>query len=794
VLQKKRKTMLKNFFIVFFRNFSKNPFFSFLNTFGLAVGYAVSIMAILYIVFHLNINKCHKDYDKIYRIHNGYVMNGKESFFANSLLSTGEQVFHEVPGVENFTRVTAWFRGNSLIKVNDQFYNRTDILLADSNFIDIFSFDLVLGNKNNFLKDPKQIAITQKLSRKVFGNENPIGEKIIFQDSTYTVNWLIQDPSINSHIKFDMLIPFDAMPSYYFSFDAFTYIKFKEKPDEAIKNKVIAVTNRFNEEQVGEYATDFKADIMSLRDIYLKSNFEWEAVKTENIKNLYIFGFLGFLILFIALINFINLLTAKSEERSKEVGLKKVVGASKSQLKNQFIGETLLISFLSFLLSFVLVELLQNPINSLLNVELSLLNQGSLLLYAGLLIIPIFTGILAGFYPAIVLAKFQPVNIIKGIFNTSGKPNLLKVILVIIQFTISTLLISIILVIIFQVKYMKEKDLGFEVENLVVFSRLTTPIQQKYISLKNELLKNPNISYVTASHSIPGWGGSGQFIHFKGANPKTDAFPLSEYKVQDDFVETYGLELIAGRSFSFPEYRDSNVFIINETAAKKLGEENPIGKKVVVAMWEGEIVGIVKDFHFASMKYNIEPLVLSRYSDRLYNLTAKIHPENSQETIDFIIDKLKEYDPNYYSSYRFVEDEFQKKYANEEKMLRIIIWGSIIAIILSILGLFALTSYTIHKKYKEIGLRKVQGASVTNIVFILNKNILRWVLLTNIIAWPLGYYLMDNWLQNFAFSIPLHIWYFIIAGAISFSIALATITFQARRAALLNPVDIIKYE
>jgi putative ABC transport system permease protein len=787
--------MLKNFITIFYRNYSKNPLYSFLNTFGLAVGFAVTILAILFIQFHLNYNNCHDDYDKIYRIHNGFTMNGESFMQSSSLIETGERIFENVPEVENFTRITNWYSESSLIKAENIFFNNIDILIVDSNFLELFSYKLVLGSKSDFLKHANQIAITEKLSKSLFGNENPIEKRITFDGREYIVGWIIQDPAVNAHIQFDLLLPYDAFDKNWFSFDIFTYLRFKDYPDENIEQKIIDITNTCNKERFAEYGTDFKAEIMSLKDIYLHSDFGWEPSRTENIRNLYIFGFLGLLILIIAIINYVNLLTAKSEERSKEVGLRKVVGASKSQLRNHFLGESMFITIISFCLSLVLVEFLIHPINELLNIKLSLIRQSSFLVILILISIPIICGLLSGYYPALILSRFQPISVIKGIFKSSGNPNFLKVLLVIIQFSFSTLLIAVIIIFIFQINFVKTKDLGFNPKNLVMFSRITPKIQDQYLSVKNELIANPYIEEVTASHGAPGMGGSGQLIYFKNTNPKTDAIGVREFRTQDNFVKTFGIELLAGRTFSYDNYRDSNVFILNEEAVKHLGDPNPIGKTVNVASIEGKIIGIVKDFHFYNLRENIRPLVLSRYgrNDRRI-ITLKLNPNNRKETINFIINKLKEYDIEYYPSFNFSDDIFKEKYEPEEKMLEIIIWGSIIAIILSILGLFALTSFTIHKKYKEIGIRKIQGASVSSIVFLLNKNILRWVLLTNLIAWPVGYYLMEKWLQNFAYHINLNLWYFFVASIISFVIALLTITFQSKRAASLNPAEIIKYE
>lgn len=783
--------MIHNYIKVFFRNFGKNKVYYSLNILGLSIGFACSIIAGLYIVDQVGYDRFHKDYENIYRLNSHFIMDGRAMDNSTTLLNTGEKLLNKVPEVEDMTRITAWLQGGSLIRVNEDYFPGINALITDSNFLKVFSFELIQGNPGSFLKGNNQVAITESLAKKVYKTPDPIGEELWFKDKKYVVSWLMKDPPKNSHLQFDMLFPYDVFPSNYYSLDIYTYIKLNKSLNSHIAKKVNAITAETLEKRFEDHGDNFRGSLIPLEDIYL-SNEGWLGVR-GNKKSLYIFGFLSIFILVIAVINFINLLTAKSEHRAKEVGLRKVSGASKRNLRFQFIGETVLISFIALFLGLVLAEFLTKPVNNLLSVDIAILNDTSWMMWIAIICFPLLIGVLSGIYPAFVLSRYKPANVIKGIFTVKGNPNFLKILLVIIQFSIATLLIFSVLVFIFQINYLKTKDLGFDEKNLLVVHNNSKQVTESYLSLKHELLNNPNISHVTASHSIPGSSGSGMFIHFRENDPKT-AISVNEYKVQDDFVETFGMQLLAGRSLSGKEYGDSNAFIINEATAKLLGDKNPVGRNVKVHLWEGKIVGLVKDFHFLSLRNEIGPLVLSRYADHVFKIVIRIHPNERQETIQFVKNKFMEFDQSFFWNYHFVHDIFKKKYFVEERMFKILLWGSIIAIILSFLGLFALTSYTISKKYKEIGIRKVQGASVVNIVYLLNRNILRWVLLTNIIAWPLGFYIMNNWLNNFANRINIQIWFFIVAGAISFVIAWVTIVTRARKAARMNPVDAIKYE
>ncbi|MCG8411759.1 MAG: ABC transporter permease [Bacteroidales bacterium] len=783
--------MFKNYLKVFFRNTLKNPFYSSINILGLAIGIACSIVALLYISKETSYNKDFKNYDKIYRIGSGFQSEMFTDSMATTLKEIAPAIIEQVPEVEAATRFVRWYYG-SLIKYNNNFIPKVNILVTDSSVLDVFSFKILEGDPNTFLQAPNKIAITQKLSKRIFGNENALGKTIINSKNEYEVAWIMENPK-NTTIRFDALANFNFKKGLEedLRLDVFTFFRTKDYMSPKVESKIRAISDKILYDDFSEWKAKTSSPIQAFSQLYLRSNLGSEFGGIGSVRTLFIFGFLALIILIIAIINYINLLTSRSEHRNKEVGIRKVVGAGQKKLKFQFLTESILLSIFSLLLAFVFTEFFIHIINKKFFIYLSLFRQGNLALFVFYFIIAILIGIISGIYPAFVLSKYNPVKVIRGIFDAEGNSNFLKILLVIIQFTISTFLIITIFVFSSQIKYLKNKKLGFKPENKMVIGGSNEIIQKNYTSIRHELLANPRIKKVTASQSMPSFGRSGQAIRKKTDDP-SKKIAIYENRVQDYFVETLGLEIVKGRTFD-PKFDDNRSIIINETAAKRLNVENPIGLEVVTNR-ESVIVGVVKDYHFMSAKNKIEPLYLSNYVDWFYYIVLEIDPNNKQETIQYVKKTILKFDPNYYWYYFFIKDRMAYQFRTEDRLFDLITYGSGIALLLSILGLFALTSYTVSKRFKEIGIRKTFGASISNIINKLNKDIIRWVLLTNLLAWPLAYYTMNNWLQNYPYHVKLNWIHFVLASAISFLVALITISVQAFKAARMNPVDAIKYE
>ncbi|OFX20119.1 MAG: hypothetical protein A2041_02420 [Bacteroidetes bacterium GWA2_31_9b] len=784
--------MIRSYFKVFFRNTIRNPFNSAINIFGLAVGLACSIVAFLYILNETSYNKGFDNHDKIYRIGAGIQSEMLNDSMPQTLYEVAPALLEQIPEIESSTRFVNWYYGNSLLKVNNEFYPKIKVLITDSMLLKVFSFKIIKGDPTTFLKSPNQIAITESLAKKIFKNKEAIHKIIQFENVDLEVAWIMEDPK-NTTFNFQMLANFEFTKPFieYLRLDVVTYFRTKDCLTKESESKIRKVSDKIILESFKDWTNKVNSPIQPLKDLYLRSNLGYELGGVGSLRTIFIFGLLAGIILLIAVINYVNLLTSRSEQRNKEVGIRKVVGADKLKLKKQFLGESTLLSIFALLIGFVLAEFLIYIVNSKLNMELSLFHQGNIVIFFFYILAAIFIGVISGIYPAFVMARYSPIKVIKGIFDADGNSNFLKILLVIIQFSISTFLLISIFIFNSQIKYLKSKELGFDAKNLVVFSECTNKIQSSYQSIRNDLISYRHIKNVAASQSIPGWGRSGQSIR-KTTDDSKLAIACAENRVQDFYPETMGINIIMGRSFD-PNLNDNKSIIINETAAKLLGVENPIGLEVITNR-ESVVIGVAKDYHFDATTEKIQPLYLSNYVDWFYNIEVRIDPEDKLNTIKYIKEVIMKYDPDYYWNYIFIDDMLMNQYKLEDNLFTMIIWGTAIALILSVLGLFALTSNTVSKRFKEIGIRKAFGAGVNNIILKLNRDIMRWVIFTNIIAWPVAYFVMSNWLQNYPYRINLNLGYFIAASIISIIIALGTISFQAFKAARMNPVDAIRYE
>ena len=783
--------MIRNYLKVFIRNNIKNPVYSVINVLGLAIGIASSLVAFLYIHHEISVNKGFKDYDKIYRIGVGVKNVMLEDSMPNTVYTVAPALIEQIPEVEAATRLVRWY-GSTLLKIEQEFYPDVKILLADSLLFDVFSFKLLQGDRNSFMKSPTQIAISKSFAKKVFGDNDPMHKMIHYEGYDLEIAWVIDD-SENTMITFDIINNFfyNKKILTWLNLDVHTFFKLKEPITPGVEKKIRSVSNKVLLDKIGEWSEKVSSPIQPFKDVYLHSNLTSEVGRMGSVKTLYLFGFLAFIILLIAIINYVNLLTSHSEYRNKEVGIRKVVGAFRNKLRVQFLTESVLLTVLALLIGFVIAEYFLYMVNGKLNMQLSLFGQSNWVIFVAYLFIAVIIGIISGIYPAFIMSAYNPIKVIKGIFNNSTNSNFLKILLVIIQFSISTALLISIFIFNSQIQYLKKKDLGFDEKNLVVLSECTKKLQRTYESIRDELISHHHIKNVTASQSIPGWGRSGQSIRKLTDDPKAE-LACAENRVQDHYTETMGIEIIMGRSFD-PKLDDNRSVIINEAAAKALKVDDPIGLKVMTNR-ESVVIGVVKDYHYYATTYELTPLYLSNYVTWFDNISLRIDPEDKLNTLNYIKSVIMKYDPDYFWNYFFIDDMFADQYKVEERLFTMIFWGSGIALILSILGLFALTSYTVSKKFKEIGIRKTFGASVRSIVNKLNKDIIRWVLFTNLISWPAAYFVMNNWLENYPYRIEINFGYFVLASISSLLIAWITISFQAVKAARMNPINAIRYE
>ncbi|MFO7829093.1 MAG: FtsX-like permease family protein [Bacteroidales bacterium] len=792
--------MLRNYIKIALRNLISQKFFSIINILGLAVGIAATILLLLYVQHELSYDKFHKNYENTYRIISSVKQGeGEPMVVPVALADAGEAIKTKMPEVENACKLDKGF-GN--VTIDEKVFSKQQFFYVDSSFFDVFTFDIIEGNPREALYNPKNIVITSSAAKRYFGDINPINKPLKINGIDYTVKCLIDDIPANSHFDFDFITSFKSIENlerYYGSrgFGFYTYfVVNKNANPEDWNEKLIDISNkniaqRFKDEGM-ESAFQIDTEIQKMGDIHLYSDYNWEIAPQGNIKNIYIYSFLAFFIIIIAIINFVNLVTARSETRSKEIGLRKVIGAQRKNIIKQFLGEAVIVSLISLLVGLLIVEIFIDSFSTLVNREL-FLNYSNVALIGLLIVLSIIIGLLAGAYPAVYLSKFNPVRIIKGITKKGGSNEYLKKGLVIFQFSIAIFLIISLLIMNLQMRYVKSKDLGFDKEKILVIDNLRPGLYDDLNVVKSELENLPGVISASGSESIPTNNNMVQNAYKSGDDPN-NSIVMNEMAVQDDFIETFGLNVIEGRSFDSKFRTDTFSFIINETAVKKLGLENPIGEKIFVWKVEGEIVGVIKDFHFRSFHQEIEPLVISKYREYISFISVKLTGKNLNQTISDIENVINQYNNGYEFRYYFMNDRFNNLYQEEQRSNKLNLFGSVLAIIIAMLGIFALTSYTVIKRTKEIGIRKVVGTPISRILLMLLTDISKWVLLANIIAWPLAYYFMNNWLNNFAYKIDIKIWMFITGSLIAFIIAIITVIALAYKAATANPAEALRNE
>lgn len=796
--------MLKNYLKVAFRNIFQHKFFSLINILGLSIGMASSILIFMFVKYELSYDKHFEKSGRVYRIVSEVIKSdGGKMVVPTSLSSIAELMPEQIPGVESAFRL---YGGDDYkVEVDGRFFAERTFYYTDSSFFNILDFEILSGDAQKALTTPNAVIITEKAAKTFYGDKDPVGKNITIEDEDYTVMALMKDIPPNTHLQFDILTPFisiDNLPGLFanhgFDFPTFFLLKnhvdienFRENFKQFTKK---VIEKRFEEENMsGSFQIDTR--FQDLEDIHLSAVMEFDYHKHGSKRNIYIFSFLALFVLFVAVINFINLVTARSEGRAKEIGVRKALGAFKAQLRKQFIGEAIIVSVISIIFALLFIELLMHPFSNMVNRDIQhLIGIKSILLY--LVVISLVIGVASGAYPAFYMARFNAVRVLKGLFYRGKGNSKLKVVLVVVQFSIAIFLITCLTIINAQLHYLSSKPLGFDKERLLAIKNLTPQLVDSYQSIKGELKKSPNIKDMAASRSIPGRTRSVQNIYFE--NETTDnAMMIHQNSISIDYIKTVGIEIVEGKGFSGKDLSQELTFVINETAKKRLGKDNIIGEKVNVWQWNGKIVGVMKDFHFSSLHNKIEPLVLMKRPDSLLYANffiVKLKSGNIPNTVDFVRNTIESYDQSYPFQYTFVDQYFNSLYNDEKRTNNLVIFGSLLAIILSILGLYALTSYNVRQKSKEIGIRKALGGSVGTITGMLIKDTLRWVLYVNIIAWPAAYFMMKNWLDNFAYSINMKLWMFLAGSIIALIIAFLTVVFQSYRAARANPVEAIKYE
>ncbi len=800
--------MIRHYLHVAFRNLFKNPVYSFINIFGLSIGISCAIAIFLYVQDEITYDSNHLNAENIYRTTCTYYLpNGAgQEDYALAGGGVAQHFVNDYPEILQSVRIRR--RDDRIVLTPDGTENYETIHIADSNVFELFTFPLLYGDSRTALNDPFEIVLSQEYALKYFNKLDIVGEELFLPEDSisFTVTGVLEDIPQNTHIRFDMLASFQTLyetESYvesWWSFGTYTYIELIPSTDvNTLGEKIKRISANYigeSEESSGYYQEYF---LQNLQDIHLQSDLRAEAEPNSKQAYVYIFTIVGVFILLIACINFMNLATARSAKRAKEIAIRKVSGAYKQQLMWQFLSESMLMSVISLFLSSILVLLILSEINAFTGKSLSLLDQSSAIILGGILFFGLFIGFLAGVYPALVLSSFQPASTLKGNFHSSGKGNILRKVLVVFQFTISIFLIGGTFATSSQLNYMRNLSLGFDKEQTVYIpSRYTNTARQDFTSLKNALENESGVVEASLSSTIPGKSMGNNVVRI-GWSEDAEWSDMRFISVDFDFASLYSLELAAGRDFDINIPSDVNEsFLLNASGAARLGWTNPedaIGKELGWRDRSGRIIGVLEDFHFMSANQSIEPFIMVMNGERAPGyISIKLAGTDIQESLKTIRSKYSEIMPNKIFDYSFLDEDFNEQYIAEERFMSLFTIFSTIAILVACLGLFGLASFVAEAKFKEIGVRKVLGASTTQIMFMLNREFSILVGVSMIIAIPASYFASSGWIQSFPYQANLSILIFVFAGILALIVSWVTVSYHSFRAASVNPVESIASE
>lgn len=787
-----------------------------MNIVGLSIGIATSLLISLFILNELSYDRFFANKDRIFRL----ILNGKigdqELMVSSTAAPIGPTMLLDFPEVEDFVRINTW--GETNITFNEISFTESDFFEADSSFFRIFSIPLLRGDKKTVLNAPHQVVLSEATSRKIFGSEDPVGKLLkIGNDTVYfRVTGIFGDIPDNCSFKGGAISSFvtnyRANDNQWLSnsFETFLLLKpgtsseaVNAKTPDMIYKYVGPTIQQFMGITLDEFfskGNKYSINLQALTDIHLDTRIMHSLKPSSDPKYLFIFGSVAVLIIIIAAINFMNLSTAQASRRARETGIKKVSGSTRMMLINQFISESVILSVLSLLVAIVIVELSLNFFNNLLQSDLRLNYFGNWYTIPLLIILALFVGILSGSYPAFFLSSFNPNAVLKGKVRDSMKTGLLRSILVVIQFSISIILIVGSLIMFRQIHFMLNKDLGFKKENLVIISHAET-LRSQVKAFKETLEKIPEVVSVASSTAAPAHSNNNNGYLMEGRTDET--FLLETNWVDHDYLKTYELEVVAGRFFdeSFPS--DENACLVNESAVRQFNLTSPLTARFMTKDDENSdsisyipIIGVVRDFHFRSFESEITPCILRfKRDDILWGyVTVSISSTDPAGTIRQIDNTWKEFTSNDPMQYAFLDEDFARLYKEEQQNSKLSVIFTIIAILIASLGLFGLTSYTVEQRTKEIGVRKAMGATIRDIYLLISKEILVLVTISGIIALPVIYFIARNWLQNYYYRISPGVVDFLIGFAIAIVIAVLTVSYRTIRSARANPVDSLRYE
>ncbi|MBD2757034.1 ABC transporter permease [Spirosoma validum] len=808
--------MLTNYLKIAWRTLQKQQGFTFINIFGLAVGLACCILIMLYVLDELSYDRYNEKADRIYRVHSEIKFGGNDMHFAVSPDPVGPTLKKDYPQVEQFVRLHQ--RGTWLVKRAGEPTNlrENDITFADSTLFDVFTLPLLAGDPKRALAEPNTVVISESAAKRHFGTQNPMGQPLLFNNNrTFKVTGVMRDMPMNSHFRSDFFLSMlndDYTWGQWLSNNHHTYIVLKPGTDAQVFAKNFdAVIQKYAGPQavqmIGSTMDQFRKAgnrfdfwLMPLTDIHLYSKQQVELASNGDIQYVYIFSAVALFILLIACINFMNLATARSAKRAKEVGVRKVMGSERHQLVGQFMTESVLTTTLAMLLAVIIVAVALPGFNAISAKQLHINQLISPYRLPLLIALPFIVGLLAGSYPALFLSSFQPISVLKGTINLGFRSGSLRSGLVVFQFMMSVILIVGTIIVYRQITYIQTKNVGFNREQILTINDVY-PLGKQAETFRQEVMRLPGVVSGSISGYLPTPSARSDNAFFpEGQIDQKNAVSMQSWGVDYDYVKTLGMQITAGRNFSRTFGADSSGIILNESAAKLFGGTDIIGKRIV-RFDDPEskttklftVVGIVKNFHFESLRKNIGALSLILDANS-GSASFRLSSTNVPVLMKQIEAKWKQLTPGQPFSYQFMNESFDEMYRAEQRIGTIALTFAALAILIACLGLFGLAAFMAEQRTKEIGVRKVLGASVTSIIGLLSKDFLKLVLIGIVIASPIAWYTMNQWLSDFAYKIDIEWWMFALAGILAVGIALVTVSFQSVKAALMNPVKSLRSE
>ena len=801
--------MLKNYIKLAFRNFRKHLSFSLINAAGLAVGMACCILIMLFVLDELSFDRFHENHDRIYRVTRKWfnedgVVNLHLGHVAPPIGPLLKSDFPELSAVTRLHRLGRLIMGNGTV-----FFEEAGFFFAEPELFDIFSFEMTAGDPATALRDPFSMVITEAAVEKYFGGENPMGKSLSIrvddQGADMMITGITKPMPHNSHFHADFLGSFSTYEAVagqeelqnWMSNNFATYLLLPEHYDV---DKLKAGLDPFIDRHMSPGRSEItKLELQRLTDIHLRSHLDSELEANSDIMYVTVFSLIALFILLIACVNFMNLSTARSAHRAREVGMRRVAGAHKKQLIPQFLSESVLMAFFSLLAALAIVLAVLPAFNRFVERDLSLNILGNGALFLGLFVITVFVGLVSGIYPALFLSSFKPVRVLKGDLGRGKKAFSFRTVLVVFQFATCITLIICVGVVSGQLDFMRSRELGFDEEHVVVLPG-SSAVAGNLESFKSRLLRNPGVLSVSAAKRVP----SGRLLDSAGARvlsggtSRPVSFRIAQLRVDADYIPTFRMEMAAGRNFSKQMGTDfDQAFILNEAAVRRIGwisPEEAVGQGFGYGRRSGKIIGVVRDFHFESLHQEIAPIVMFLSTISLDQIAVRISPQNIPRTLAFLQEVWAEVRPDYPFSYYFIDENFDRLYRSEEKLQSIFSVFAFLSVFIGCLGLFGLAAYSAERRTREIGIRKVLGASTPGIAFLLSREFTKWVLLSNVIAWPLAYVVMARWLRNFAYRAPLDIGMFFLSGVLAWAVAFLTVGYQALKASATDPAVTLKYE